>query len=439
MESTKFKVSVITVSDRVSRGEAVDKSGPSLCEWLRNSGKYIIRKQNVVPDEPKEILKALKDNLDVDLILTSGGTGFGVRDITPEVVRGFVDKEAPGFTIAMITSSLNITPLAALSRPVCGVKQNTLIITLPGSSKGALENISALQTVIPHALELVRGERNAGESFHKSIGVAHSCVHHHSHEKIEGELSNDPSAPASVPAFRASIVDGYAVKSTGGTGTFKVQSEVIAGDINSSELKDGYIIRITTGAPVPNGADAVVMVEDTKLISSDGDRELEVEISGKIVDGQNIRPIGSDIALGEALLRKGHRITSIGGEIGMLTSGGVQKVKVIRKPIVAILSTGNELYDSSTAKDLKFGAVRDANRPTLKAALTRSGYEVLDLGIQSDNVPGLVDILKKGLEKADLIITTGGVSMGEKDLLKPVLERYLKATIHFGRVNLKPG
>ncbi|KAJ3321252.1 hypothetical protein HDV06_004477 [Boothiomyces sp. JEL0866] len=486
MKSAKFKVSVITVSDRVSRGEAIDKSGPAISEWLNSSGKFVVRKQLVVPDESADILKALNENLDVDLILTSGGTGFGVRDITPEVVRGFIEKEASGLTIAMITSSLKITPLAALSRPICGVKQHTLIITLPGSSKGALENVMALESVLPHALELIIGEKDAGESFHKNIGVSHSCVHHHSSPKhqvwkkltlvtkrarvspfpmidyedalkliihetqeikqvIEVPVTEDlvgytdVFSLESVPAFRASIVDGYAVKSSSGIGKFKVQSDVVAGAITSNELQDGFIIRITTGAPVPNGADAVVMVEDTKLISFDGDIELEVEIGGEIIAGQNIRPIGSDLSAGELLLKKGQKITSIGGEIGMLASGGLSKIQVIRKPIVAILSTGNELYDISDNTNLKFGAVRDANRPTLKAALLKAGYEVIDLGIQSDDVDGLVNLLSNGLERADLVITTGGVSMGEKDLLKPVLERYLKAKIHFGRVNLKPG
>ncbi|KAJ3310721.1 hypothetical protein HDV04_004677 [Boothiomyces sp. JEL0838] len=499
MKSIKFKVTVITVSDRVSRGEAIDKSGPAICEWLNSSGKFVVKRQVVVPDEPEELLQALNANLDVNLILTSGGTGFGVRDITPEVVKRFIEKEASGFTIAMITNSLQITPLAALSRPICGVKQNTSVITLPGSTKGALENIKALETVIPHALELISGEKNAGESFHKNIGVSHSCVHHHSAEKVEGILSNDPTASGSilltivtkrarispfpmveyadalqmvldeteeisqviklpvnenlvgytvaedifskesVPAFRASIVDGYAVKSSSGAGVFKVQADIVAGHGTSNELQEGCIIRITTGAPVPNGADAVVMVEDTKLKSFDGDIELEVELSGKIIAGQNIRPIGSDLSVGELLLKKGQKVTSIGGEIGILASGGIKEILVVRKPVVAVLSTGNELFDISDTKELKFGAVRDANRPTLKAALASVGYEVIDLGIQSDEVDGLLSLLKKGLEKADIVITTGGVSMGEKDLMKPILERYLQAKIHFGRVNLKPG
>lgn len=130
----------------------------------------------------------------------------------------------------------------------------------------------------------------------------------------------------SVPAFRASIVDGYAVKSSSGTGVFKVQADIVAGHGTFNELQEGCIIRITTGAPVPTGADAVVMVEDTKLKSFDGDTELEVELSGKIIAGQNIRPIGSDLSVGELLLKKGQKVTSIGGEIGILASGGIKEV-----------------------------------------------------------------------------------------------------------------
>jgi len=114
-------------------------------------------------------------------------------------------------------------------------------------------------------------------------------------------------------------------------------------------------------------------------------------------------------------------------------------VDVYRKPVVALLSTGNEVIDLSEEKDLPLGSIRDANRPALRQALTSRGYSVIDLGIAPDSVEGIEAKLKEGLESADVILTTGGVSMGELDLLKPIIERNLKGTIHFGRVALKPG
>jgi gephyrin len=204
-------------------------------------------------------------------------------------------------------------------------------------------------------------------------------------------LAENVAAPDSVPAFRASIVDGYAIRipSSGifekGVYPVALVSHAQAGEIR--ELEEGEIARITTGAPLPPGSSAVVMVEDTVLTSQteDGNEEKEVEIlTSAIKIGENVREVGSDVNAGEVILRKGEGISTLGGEFGLLASVGVQEVAVYRKPVVGVLSTGDEIISHDTARDLKMGEVRDTNRPTLLAAIRDSGFQAKDLGIVSD-------------------------------------------------------
>jgi gephyrin len=429
-----MQAAVITVSDRVSRGEAVDKTGPALVEYLQSIG-YQIAATAVVPDEMAQIQSAvLNATQKASLIITTGGTGCGTRDVTPEAIKPLLDRETSGFTIAMMTASLQKTPLASLSRPITGIRGKSLILTLPGSIKGALENLQSLDHVLGHALDLLGGTKDAGESFHQKLHGGHSH-HHKGHSCVH--MSNDPTqltkrarespfpmiefkdalstvlqyskrlepivksideplagfvlaenvvAKESVPAYRASIVDGYAVHHVDGPGIYPVQSSTIAGSHETEELKPGQIARITTGAPLPRGATAVVMVEDTKLIksSADGTQEETVEILVTAKSGQFIREIGSDISLGETVLTKNHVMSSLGGEVGTLASIGVKEIKVYRKPIVSVLSTGNELVPVTHSGPLSYGSIRDANRPALKAYLEQYGYKVVDLGIASD-------------------------------------------------------
>ncbi|KAK2508860.1 hypothetical protein MC885_006650, partial [Smutsia gigantea] len=199
----------------------------------------------------------------------------------------------------------------------------------------------------------------------------------------------------------------------------------------------GQVMRVTTGAPIPCGADAVVQVEDTELIreSDDGTEELEVRILVQARPGQDIRPIGHDIKRGECVLAKG---THMGpSEIGLLATVGVTEVEVNKFPVVAVMSTGNELLNPED--DLLPGKIRDSNRSTLLATIQEHGYPTINLGIVGDNPDDLLNALNEGISRADVIITSGGVSMGEKDYLKQVLDIDLHAQIHFGRVFMKPG
>ena len=204
-------------------------------------------------------------------------------------------------------------------------------------------------------------------------------------------LAEDVKATESVPAFRASIVDGYAIripqsgKFNKGVYPVALVSHAQAGDVK--ELKDGEIARITTGAPLPPGADAVVMVEDTILKSQtdDGKEEKEVEIlTDDIQSGENVREVGSDVKEGDTILKQGEGITTVGGEFGLLASVGTEKVSVYRRPIVGVLSTGDEIIPHDHPRPLKLGEVRDTNRPTLINSVKSHGFEVIDLGIASD-------------------------------------------------------
>ncbi|XP_022528534.1 gephyrin a isoform X15 [Astyanax mexicanus] len=250
-------------------------------------------------------------------------------------------------------------------------------------------------------------------------------------------LAQDVYAKDNLPPFPASVKDGYAVRAADGPGDRFIIGESQAGEQPTHTVMPGQVMRVTTGAPIPCGADAVVQVEDTELLreSEDGTEELEVRILVQVRPGQDIRPIGHDIKRGECVLAKG---THMGpSEIGLLATVGVTEVEVHKFPVVAVMSTGNELLNPED--DLHPGKIRDSNRSTLLATIQEHGYPTINLGIVGDNPDDLLNALNEGISRADVIITSGGVSMGEKDYLKQVLDIDLHAQIHFGRVFMKPG
>ncbi len=164
-----MKVAILTISDRAADGIRPDASGPAIEKLIRNKGWEITRAA-IVPDDMKEIQTILEnwcDDLGVDIILTTGGTGFSPRDVTPEATRLVIQREAPGIAEAMRLESLKITPHAMLSRAIAGIRNKTLIINLPGSPKAAMENLSTVIDVLPHAVELLHENPNAetGHSF----------------------------------------------------------------------------------------------------------------------------------------------------------------------------------------------------------------------------------------------------------------------------------
>lgn len=153
-----LRVAILTISDRSSSGQRDDSSGPALAQRIQQLG-WIVTKTDIVPDEVyriTEILIKWSDHEDADIILTTGGTGFSPRDVTPEATLQVIDRNAPGLAEAMRAKSLAITPHAMLSRGVTGIRKRTLIINLPGSPKGALENLDVVLPILPHAVELIQ-------------------------------------------------------------------------------------------------------------------------------------------------------------------------------------------------------------------------------------------------------------------------------------------
>jgi molybdopterin adenylyltransferase len=154
-----MKVGVLTVSDKGARGEREDTSGPAIWEMIEAAGGEVVRAK-IVPDEPVDIRAALVAWADegLDLVLTTGGTGFSPRDWTPEATKAVIEREAPGLAEAMRRAGAERTPTAILSRAVAGLRGATLIVNLPGSERGVREGLAVLLPVLPHAVEVLRGE-----------------------------------------------------------------------------------------------------------------------------------------------------------------------------------------------------------------------------------------------------------------------------------------
>jgi gephyrin len=542
-----LRPAILVISDTAASDPSTDKAIPVLTEVFsqEGAGKWSEPLTSIVQDDVLEIQRVVRSWTDsendsvnggiVNLVVTTGGTGFARRDFTPEAISPLIHRHAPGIVHGMLTASFQVTPFAMMARPVAGVRNKSLIITLPGSPKGARENLQAILKLLPHACQQAAGqdsrsahtggvkklEKDAGIGVGSNITGAHDHHRHHHHGHGHGGhnvpkahtaaadrpqfQSNDPRLGASnryrsspypmltvseavslvlettpspvvelhdlspsligfviaediyakeaVPAYRASLVDGYAVivseESKNSTkGVFPVAS-VSHAQASSlpPPLQPGQIARITTGAPLPDNANAIVMVEDTVIatLTPDGREEASVEIlTDEIVIGENVREPGSDVKLNDLILTKGTQISVLGGEIGVLAASGAQRVPVYRKPRIGVMSTGDEVTDISHQGPLVGGMIRDSNRPSLLTLLRGWNLctEVVDLHVARDTPHHELESKLRDafqLHDLDIVVTTGGVSMGELDLLKPTVERALGGTVHFGRVSMKPG
>ncbi len=245
-------------------------------------------------------------------------------------------------------------------------------------------------------------------------------------------LVKDIAAMEPLPPFPAAVKDGYAVIAADGPGVYPVIGAATAGQLPAFTVTPGTVAYITTGAPLPPGADAVVMVEETEPVTgSNGGPQVHIYASTR--PGADIRPVGVDVAAGERVLTAGTRLGA--AELGMLATVGWGTVPVHQRPTVAILSTGDELVDAE--QPLEPGQIRDSNRPTLHAAAHAAGATILDLGISADRQDTLAARIERGLHEADVLLTSGGVSMGDLDFVKPILEH--AGRVHFGRIRMKPG
>ncbi|KAI8470687.1 MAG: molybdopterin biosynthesis protein [Monoraphidium minutum] len=248
-------------------------------------------------------------------------------------------------------------------------------------------------------------------------------------------LAEDVRARDSLPPFPASIKDGYAVVASDGPGEYPVAFESRPGALPADALTPGAVAYITTGAALPAGADAVVQVEDTEKLPPGEGGPPRVRILKAAKPGQDIRPVGSDIERGAEVLAAGERLGP--AEIGILATVGAPLIRTVRRPVVAVLSTGDEVVEPSAAAPGP-GQIRDCNRAMLLAAAGAAGADVVDLGIARDTEGHLEGAFLKAVAAGvDVLITSGGVSMGDRDLIKPLLAR--DGVVHFGRVCMKPG
>jgi molybdenum cofactor synthesis domain-containing protein len=240
-------------------------------------------------------------------------------------------------------------------------------------------------------------------------------------------LAEDVYAKEDLPPFPCSSKDGFAVIANDTSNPRRLIGEQTAGYIADLRVEPGTCVRITTGAPLPPGADAVIMVEYTR--EADG----MVTFDTTVKPHADVRPVGQDIANNQQVLAAGTRLGP--QEIGLLASLGYTSVLVHPRPRVAVLSTGNEIVEPDAQPAP--GQIRDSNRYTLMAAIQRCGAEPVSLGIGTDQGDELTALVLEGLATCDALVTSGGVSMGKLDLIKPILET--KGQVHFGRVNMKPG
>ena len=249
---------------------------------------------------------------------------------------------------------------------------------------------------------------------------------------LDRVLAEDIISPMSVPGHTNSAMDGYAL---GGSDlpldsdrVYPVIGTSFAGAPFNGSCKAGQCIRIMTGAVMPTGTDTVVMQEHVEAVENDS-----VAIGEGHHPGQNVRQAGEDITAGDAVLQASRTLTP--ADLGILSSLGIGEVRVRRRPRVAFFSTGDELR--SIGEPLAEGDVYDSNRYSLYGMLKRLDIELLDMGVVGDNADDLRKALTEAASMADVVITSGGVSVGEADYIKPILEEI--GEINFWKIAMKPG
>jgi molybdopterin molybdotransferase len=245
-------------------------------------------------------------------------------------------------------------------------------------------------------------------------------------------LAEDVAAPGDIPPFANSAMDGYAVLAVDIADTpaeLHVTGVIAAGALPEGEVTSGTAIKIMTGAPMPAGADTVIKVEDTEDLGDE-----RVRIVAGAPRGTAIREAGSDVEEGTVVLRAGTRLDS--PQLGLLATVGEAWPQVRKRPVVGLFSTGDELVPHETAA-LKPGFIRDSNRLTMRALVEEAGGSIVDYGIVPDREDILRSVLGHAANACDLIVTSGGVSMGDFDIVKSVLTDI--GGVNFVKVAMQPG
>jgi molybdopterin molybdotransferase len=240
-------------------------------------------------------------------------------------------------------------------------------------------------------------------------------------------LCKDVISPINMPPFRQSAMDGYALN-LNNTTVYSIIGEVKAGDDYHPVLKLGEAVRIFTGAPVPDSANAVVMQEKTEVEGS------RLQLMSSVNKNDNIRPLGEQVLKGAIALNKGTKLFSAG--IAYLTSLGITKVKVYKKPSIAIVVTGNELAEAG--ENLQYGQIYESNAIMLSIALKQLGYDKVSIHKVEDNYDSTFQLLNVVINQHDVVLVSGGISVGDYDFVGKALNE-LKVTELFYKVNQKPG
>ena len=244
---------------------------------------------------------------------------------------------------------------------------------------------------------------------------------------LDRVLAKELISDINVPIHDNSAMDGYAICYQSSSSSYQLVGTVLAGEYFEPQLRPGECVRIMTGAPIPKGCDAVIMQENTTKVGN------HVTINQKIKMADNIRRAGEDIAKGETVLTQGHKLTPV--DLGLLASLGIEQLSVYKKLKVAVFSTGDEL--TLPGQPLKVGAIYESNRPVLIASLQKQSFEVIDLGIIQDTKTAIKEAFLKADQAADVIISSGGVSVGDADYTKEVLNEI--GEIGFWKIAMKPG
>ncbi|HCE2206049.1 TPA: bifunctional molybdopterin-guanine dinucleotide biosynthesis adaptor protein MobB/molybdopterin molybdotransferase MoeA [Vibrio parahaemolyticus] len=314
---------------------------------------------------------------------------------------------------------MNINDLDAIAQFVLQYVQDAK------APKSKEKDAACCDTLSPAFLSVVQGQEKI-LSLVNTVSEIEACKIENAYGRV---LAEDIISPVNVPQYTNSAMDGYAIRSDDvDRDSYQVVAEVMAGHAYDQPLQVGQAVKIMTGAPTPLNGDTVVMREQA---SQEGDK---VTFNGaNIKAGQNVRQAGEDLAIGSDVFTAGTRLAS--PEMGMIASLGFGEANVFRKLKVAVFSTGDEVQAPGTEQ--KANSIYDSNRFTIMGMLEKLGCEILDFGILEDNEQLMIEALENASAQADVVMTSGGVSVGDADYIKLALDKL--GQIDFWRINMRPG